>query len=68
MYVYRCPQPPRPPQPTKYIMYIHIIYIYICTFKAEHEDPQQSVCNVKIVNKLTFRRADADAVRKVSTL
>jgi hypothetical protein len=37
-------------------------------FKVEHEDPQQSVCNVKIVNKLTFRRADADAVRKVSNL
>ena len=33
--------------------------------QVEHDDPQQSVCNVKIVNKLTFRSAEADAVRKV---
>jgi hypothetical protein len=49
-------------------IYMYILYIYIYIFKVEHEDPQQSVCNVKIVNKLTFRRADADAVRKVSNL
>ena len=36
-----------------------------CWMQVEHDDPQQSVCNVKIVNKLTFRSAEADAVRKV---